>query len=89
MAGEKDIKQALKEGKLLMGRTEVVRAMKRGSLVSVFCPSNCPPDLLRELEHGAALSKGKLEVQKFTGNSARLGQSCGKPFNITVLGIKK
>jgi ribosomal protein L30E len=32
---------------------------------------------------------GKVEIERFKGDSASLGQICGKPFSVTVLGIEK
>jgi len=87
MSSEKMIQDAIKAGKVLVGRSAVVRSLKLGSLESVFCASNCPTKMLRELDYYIKISS--IDLQKFRGNSARLGQLCGKPFNITVLGIKK
>ena len=87
MTSEKTIKGALKEGKLLIGRNSVIRALKTGTIESVFYASNCPADFRRELEYSAGVSK--VQVQKYGENSARLGQLCGKPFGIIMLGIKK
>jgi large subunit ribosomal protein L30e len=87
VTSEKVIKEAVKAGKVLIGRNAVIRSLKRGSLESLFCASNCPSGMIKELEHYTGISK--IELQHFKGDSTRLGQLCGKPFNITVLGVKK
>jgi ribosomal protein L30E len=87
MSAEKAIEMALKDGKTVTGRNAAVRALKLGSLQSVFYSSNCPPDFVRELDYYGKLSKA--EVLKFDGDSAKLGQACGKPFKIVILGIEK
>lgn len=84
---ENMIKTALNEKKLVMGRNDVVRMLKMGSIESVFIADNCPPNLLQELEYYTKVSA--VGLHKFKENSIMLGQLCGKPFNITVLGIKK
>ena len=84
---EKIIKKAVSDGKAVMGISEVTGGMKAGGLSSVFYASNCPGEMLRQLTYYASLSKVSLE--KFGGDSVKLGQVCGKPFNITVLGIRK
>lgn len=85
--GEKEIKDALKEGKVVTGRNEVVRGLKNGSLQKVFFTENCSAEFTRELEYYGRLSKAPIE--KFGGSSASLGQMCGKPFRIVMLGIEK
>jgi large subunit ribosomal protein L30e len=87
MSADKVIKDALKAGKVQIGKGTVLRMLKRGSLLSVFHASNCPDPLIRDLHYYAKI--GKADLLKFKGNSASLGQLCGKPFGITVLGIEK
>jgi large subunit ribosomal protein L30e len=84
---EKEIKDAQKEGKIVTGRNEVVRGLKRGSLQKVFYTENCSVEFNRELEYYGKISKAPIE--KFEGSSASLGQMCGKPFRIVTLGIEK
>jgi large subunit ribosomal protein L30e len=87
MSMEKEIKKAISEGKAVLGKNEVRRGLKAGGLKSVLCASNCPLDWLKDLEYYAGLSK--VELEKLADDSAKLGQVCGKPFNVTVIGIKK
>jgi len=87
MSPEKMIKDAVKNGKTVMGRNSVVSAVKKGKLEAVICPTNCPSDILKELEYYSKISK--VSVEKFDGDSIALGQMCGKPFKIVTLGIEK
>ena len=87
MSSEKLIKDALKAGKTVIGKESVMKAVKTGKVTTVMCPVNCPAGLLKEFEYYGKVSGLKLE--KFEGNSADLGQLCGKPFNIVILGIEK
>ena len=82
-----DIKEAMKEKKLLIGSNSVIRAMKKGGLQVVICASNLPAERKKELEkHASALD---IVIKDFGNNSANLGEACGKPFNILLIGIKK
>jgi large subunit ribosomal protein L30e len=87
MTGKEEIKEALKEGRVLLGRDSSVRLLKAGKLKSVFFATNCAPETRKELEYYGKV--GKVELKGFKGTSAQLGQLCGKPFNVTILGIKK
>jgi large subunit ribosomal protein L30e len=87
MAADKMLKEAMKAGKLLIGRRSVLRALKSGSLSAVLLPSNCPADIARDIEYYKKVSS--TEVVEFGGNSAQLGEACGKPFKIAIVGIEK
>jgi large subunit ribosomal protein L30e len=87
MSSEKAIKDAMKKGKLVIGKREVSRALKTGKLKAVFYAENCLPENVRELEYYGKASD--VPVEKFSGTSSALGQSCGKPFKIVTLGIEK
>ena len=87
MSPEKMINDAVKNGKTVMGRNSVASAVKKGKLLAVIYPINCPSDTLKELEYYSKISK--VPVEKFDGNSVALGQLCGKPFKIVTLGIEK
>ncbi len=87
MSSDKMLKDAIKAGKIVIGTKSVTKAMKKGGLVAVFTPSNCPAGTMKEAEYYTGMSK--TEMHKFSGNSADLGQACGKPFKIAILGIEK
>ena len=87
MATEGMIKDALKDKKPVIGRQEVLRMAKLGLLESIIYAVNCPPQNVEELEYYSRISK--IGLHKFGKSSSNLGQLCGKPFNIIILGIKK
>lgn len=87
MSVEKTIKEATKEGRLLLGSRRVLKLAKKGAIKSAICASNCLESTRRDLEYYKKTAK--LEVMDFEGSSAELGGLCGKPFKIAVLGIKK
>ncbi|MBI4021499.1 MAG: ribosomal L7Ae/L30e/S12e/Gadd45 family protein [Candidatus Aenigmarchaeota archaeon] len=83
----KDIKQALKDGKLVIGTRETVKLLKQGGISAVIVPTNVPAGIRKDLERYAGL--GASELRTFEGDSVTLAQVCGKPFKILALGIKK
>lgn len=87
MSIEKEIKEAVKEKKLVIGSEKVIESIKLSTLKHVIIPSNCSDALLRDLEYYSR--NFAVETNKFAGNSRQLGEICGKPFNIMLLGIKK
>ena len=87
MAVEKDLKDALKVKKIILGSNSVIRSLKAGLLKSVVYASNTPENSIKNLEYYTHL--GNTVLEKFEGNSKQLGEICGKPFNILLVGVKK
>jgi large subunit ribosomal protein L30e len=84
---EKEIKEATKERKLVVGARMVIKGIKKAGIKYVICPENCREDVMEELAYyGKSFG---IEIKKFSGNSRQLGEICGKPFNIMLLGVKK
>lgn len=79
------IKDAEKQGRLLIGSNRVVREMKKGRLIAVIYASNLPEALARDINHYASVSG--VEMKGFAGDSIKLGETCGKPFGILLIGI--
>jgi len=72
---------------MLIGSTAVIRAFKTGKLEEVLCASNCPEHIKRDIAQYAAV--GKTTVHETGKNSLQLGELCGKPFTVLIVGIKK
>jgi large subunit ribosomal protein L30e len=87
MTTEKEMKAAIKAKKLLIGKRSVIRGLKEGHMSSVVYASNCPDVLRKDLEHYSSVSK--VSVKGLGSDSVKLGEMCGKPFNVLVAGIKK
>ncbi len=81
------ITEAQKAKKLLIGTRTVSRALKQGALVRVAAAKNCPSHLRRDLQHTARV--GSVELVEFPGDSLLLGEACGKPFGVVLVGFKK
>lgn len=82
----KDIKSALEEKKLVIGTRTVMKGIKKGDIGNIFYASNCPKETVKDLDHYRKTSK--LSVEEFKGDSVKLGQTCGKPFSVLLVGIK-
>ena len=82
-----EIKEALKEKKVIIGSRTVIKGMKRGSLHTVIYASNCPESVRKDIEYYT--KAGFTPIKEFVGNSILLGELCGKPFNVLLIGIKK
>ncbi|HLD41659.1 MAG TPA: ribosomal L7Ae/L30e/S12e/Gadd45 family protein [archaeon] len=87
MAAEKELKEALKAKRVIMGSNSVIRGLKAGLFKSVVYASNAPENSIKSLEHYTQL--GNTSLERFEGNSKQLGEICGKPFNILLVGLKK
>jgi large subunit ribosomal protein L30e len=87
MTVEKDIRQAMKDRKMLIGSRSVIRAMKNKGLQEVVMAQNCPPGTADDIGRYAELNRVKMT--RFEGSSVRLGQMCGKPFAVLLVGISK
>ena len=83
----KDISDAAKSGSLLIGSNSVFRELKKGNSQTVICASNLPASRMKELNHYRSVSG--VQIKEFGGDSAKLGEACGKPFNILLICIKK
>ena len=87
MIPEKEIKDAMKLKKVLLGSNSVIRGVKIGTVKTVVHASNFPEKVLSDLNYYKSV--GGITVEKFNGNSKQLGELCGKPFNILIVGLKK
>ncbi|MBN2202846.1 MAG: 50S ribosomal protein L30e [Candidatus Aenigmarchaeota archaeon] len=83
----KELKDALKENKVVMGTDRTMKSVKLGKAETVVLASNCPDDVRKDLEKYTKLSGIKLE--NFEGTAKQLGVFCGKPFSIASLAIVK
>jgi large subunit ribosomal protein L30e len=82
-----DIKEAMKGGKLLIGSNIVQKNLKKGAIRSLILASNFPDRNRKDMGDQASVSG--TEMKEFNGDSAQLGEACGKPFNVLIIGITK
>lgn len=87
MVTKKELLDAAKEGKLAVGTKTVMKELKMGKLTRVLHADNCPQDCLNNIKKLSTISS--IQVEGFKGNSRVLGEALGKPFNISLVGIRK
>ncbi|MEK6835447.1 MAG: ribosomal L7Ae/L30e/S12e/Gadd45 family protein [Nanoarchaeota archaeon] len=80
----KDLKQALKENKAIIGAQRVLKNLKTGKLTNVYLASNCPNTIKDDVNHYAKLYN--IKVNELKESNEELGTICKKPFSIAVLG---
>jgi large subunit ribosomal protein L30e len=83
----KMLKDGAKTSKLVIGTNSVLRGIKRGYIMYAIYANNCSPNIVNNLVYYSKISK--IDIKQFNGNSASLGEICGKPFTVQVVGIKK
>ncbi len=87
MTVKEKIRTALKERKLIIGSRSVIKDVKLGRIDTVIYASNLPESKKRDLKYYSNIAG--FSLQRFDGNSAELGELCGKPFSILMVGIIK
>jgi len=84
---ERDIRMAIETGKVIIGSERTLKELKGGDLKLVIVANNCPENIKADIEYYAKISK--TPVYRFDGTNRDLGVLSGKPFNISVMGIKE
>ncbi|MBI4158750.1 ribosomal L7Ae/L30e/S12e/Gadd45 family protein [Candidatus Woesearchaeota archaeon] len=79
----KELRAALKEGKIILGTELTLKNLKKGKVKLVYASSNCPKDVLNDLKHYCKIFNATLKEMKETNEE--LGVICKKPFSISVL----
>jgi len=82
-----DIKQYLKTDKLILGTQGVLKNLRNAKLEKVFVSSNCPQDVLSDIEKYSGFSKTEIVQLEVPNNE--LGVICRKPFAVSVIGLLK
>lgn len=82
-----DLKDEIGKGRVILGFREVLKGIKSGSFKTIIIARNCPPNMRERIKHYANISGINVEESENTGK--QLGISCGKPFNVSVIGVKK
>jgi large subunit ribosomal protein L30e len=78
----KDLRDALKENKLVIGTERTIKNLKKGKVKEVFMAKNCPEHIKKQVRHYCKISKTTLtELDK---TNEELGVLCKKPFSINI-----
>jgi large subunit ribosomal protein L30e len=84
---EKEIRAAIKEGRVVIGNKKVKKSLLMGTADSVVISKELPSKIKDELHYYASLSN--ITCYDFSGSSKDLGYICAKPFPVSSLSIIK
>ena len=87
MTLRKDIEEATKGKRLVIGLNSVMNALKSGDVEKVVIANNCDENVKSDISRYSNMIGVK--VEKFSGNNNEMGTLCKKPFSISVLAVKK
>ena len=83
----KELKEAIKENKnLVLGTQRTLKKLKMNEVKKVYVSSNCPKDVLEDVEHYTKIHK--IPLIKLKENNEELGVICKKPFFVSVLSLE-
>ena len=82
-----NIKVAYKTGKMIFGKTQVLRQLRQDPFKMIIIANNCPAELEAQLNYYNSLTKKNVYIHKYKGSSWELGLAMGKPYMISVIGI--
>ncbi|MFW9829081.1 MAG: 50S ribosomal protein L30e [Candidatus Thorarchaeota archaeon] len=83
-----NIKVAYKTGKIMYGKNQVLKGLRRENYYKMLIVSNnCPTELLNQLNYFNSLLKDKVFLYRYRGSSWDLGLACAKPYMISVIGV--
>ena len=82
---EKELVNALKTGKVILGSRKTLKLVKLGKAKAVVVAENAPPEIRDDIIYYARLSN--IPVYVYPGTSLELGAVCGKPFTVASLAI--
>ncbi len=79
---ERQLKAAVKTGKVTVGRKEVANSLKATKLLVWSASANLSPDLLKQCQ------SLQIPSVRFDGNPIELGRMAGIPYKVSVLSVK-
>jgi len=83
-----NLKVVYKTGKIVYGKNQVLKNLKREKLFKMLIVSNnCPMELMNQLNHYNSLLNNQIFIYKYKGSSWDLGLACAKPYMISIIGI--
>jgi large subunit ribosomal protein L30e len=82
-----NIKVAYKTGKIIYGKKQILREVRRNPFKMIIIANNCPKVLENQLNYYNTLLKNGIFIYRYNGSSWDLGLACGKPYMISMLGV--
>ena len=81
-----EIRKVVGTDKIVIGTEKTVAGLKRGEVKKVFLTTNCPKEVVADIEHYAKLSGA--DVQSAGMENDELGIICKRQHSVSVLGVK-
>ncbi|NHJ24091.1 MAG: 50S ribosomal protein L30e [Candidatus Lokiarchaeota archaeon] len=82
-----NIKVAYKTGKILYGRSQVLKQIRQSPFKMIIIANNCPKELETQIKYYNTLIENSVFIHTYKGSSWDLGLAMGKPYMISVIGI--
>jgi large subunit ribosomal protein L30e len=82
-----EIKKLLGSDKLIIGKEETMKALRKGLIKKIFIASNADEKFVKDIDYYKTLTVVEIETLSLTNEE--LGAMCRKPFFISVLGVLK
>jgi len=82
-----EIRKLLNTDKIVIGTERTLKLLRKGEVGKVFVSRNAEPEAKKDLEYYKKV--GGVEVNLLEVNNEELGTICGKPFLVSVIGVKK
>jgi large subunit ribosomal protein L30e len=82
-----NIKVAYKTGKIIFGKSQVLRQLRQQAFKMLILSSNCPAEFESQLNHYNSLNDNQMFIYKYKGSSWELGLAMGKPYMVSIIGI--
>jgi large subunit ribosomal protein L30e len=82
-----NIKVAYKTGKILFGKSQVLRQFRQTPFKMLIIANNCPKELETQIRYYNSLIENSVFIHTYKGSSWDLGLAMGKPYMISVIGI--
>ncbi len=82
-----EIRKLLSTDKVVIGAERSLKLLRKGELEKAFVSSNAEPELKKDLDYYKKV--GGIDVISLDVNNEELGTICGKPFLVSVIGVKK
>jgi large subunit ribosomal protein L30e len=79
----KELKVAIKTGKVNIGYKVAIKTLEKKKAKLVVVSASSPTDLIAKIKSAA----GEVPLSKYPGSSWDLGGLCGKPFPVTTVTI--
>jgi large subunit ribosomal protein L30e len=81
----KIVRSAVDSNNVVLGTKETLKKIMVGKVKFVVVASNCEKSSREDLDRYSKMSG--TEVKEFEGSSVELGEVCGKPYVVSMLGI--